>query len=260
MLSVRLVALPLVVLILPGSVPCAEAQCQFAARDRAIIEDGTQSTASVATIAPGGLTKLGRKVRFADDTEVVGDKVKLGNGASVDDLQSNHLHEGKATVVRGSATGAVLLGVDGFCPIVDFDCGGDDVSVGRGETRELPPGSYGTVVLDRGATLELGDGVYEVCEIDADKNVVIMAGAGTTLHVAERFGLANGSLFGLGAGGSAATVHVAGSVKLGRRVDVTMALSAPAAQVAVGNGSQFAGDVCAKSFKSGKRSELSCAD
>jgi len=241
----------------------AEAQCVFEARERAIVGDGTQSTASVATTGAGGLTKLGRKVRFADDTAVAGDEVKLGNGASVDDLQVNRLTEGKGIVVRGDDADATLTDAATFCPLPEFACGGADVSVASGKTRELAPGRYGAIVLDRGATLELLDGVYEVCELTTAKNAVVLTvGAGTTLHVVERFGMANGSLFGLGAGGTAATVNVAGggSVKFGRRVDVTAAISAPDAEIVLGNGSQFAGELCAKRFNSGKRSELSCVD
>jgi hypothetical protein len=239
-----------------------DAQCVFTARDRAVVGNGTHSTASVATSSPRGLTKLGRKVMFADDTVVSGDKVQLGNGASVDAIQVNQLTEGKGTVIRGTDAAATLSAGEPSCPLPAFTCGGPDVAVARGETRVLAPGSYGAIVLDRGATLELLDGTYGVCELRTDKHAVVMvAGEGTTLDVVERFGMANGSLFGLGAGGTAARVNVAGggTVKFGRKVDVTAALSAPDAEVALGNGSQFAGELCAKRFNSGKRSALSCA-
>jgi len=255
----RLAALLLAATATPGGITGAGAECLFVAEDRALIEDGVQSTASVAS-GSGGITKLGRNVLFADGTEVVGDRVHLGNGSSVDDVGVNRLTKGKDVAIRGTDARASLPIGEPFCPIPDVICGGPDVTVARGETRALPPGSYGMIVLDRGATLELMDGAYAACELDADKNAVVIAGEGTTLDLRDGFALGNGSVLGLGAGGTAARVNVAadGLVRFGRHADVTAVLSAPDAQVSIGNGSQFAGTLCAKRFDTGKRTELSC--
>jgi len=249
-------------LCLPSLARVAEGQCRYLARERAFVEDGTQSNVSVATNDPGGQTQLGRDVFFADDTDVIGDSVRIGNDSSVDDVQANELRLGRNVSIRGSISGAMLPVEDPFCPIPDFDCGGPNVVVERGSSEILTPGSYGSIRIQNGGSVQLTPGTYDTCDFIGARNVTVLAGDGTTLNVVDRFALGNDSIFGPGGGGSPASVFIAGSrrVRIGKGSDVTASVSAPEASVSIGNNSSFAGDLCAERFDTGKTSTLSCTD
>lgn len=237
--------------------------CAFLSAERTVLQNGGTSAGTIGTNDPGGLTKLGRDVFLSDDTEVIGDRIKVGNAASLDDVRGNQVKLGKKATVRGTTSGVTLPVVEPFCPIGDFDCGGGDVTVGRGETRILPPGSYDSIELASGARLELSPGSYTVCDVSAGKNTTIIASGGSTmLQIVGALQVGNGGSLVSNAGDPPLIVDVAGTerVKLGRNVVVAAFLSAPNARVSVGNGGELIGSMCAERLDLGKNSALSCSD
>src|SRR5262245_61882204 len=154
--------------LLAMSVSPAPAQgqqaCEIRVQDSGRVNDGSTSSADLSAVASDSRLTLGRNVFFDDGTSVSGAFVRLGNGASVFDVDADSVRQGKRATVRGvlspfSAGGA-------FCaapPAVV--CGGSDVSVSRKASKSLTPGTYGQVTLGDGASLNLEPGTYSVCQI-----------------------------------------------------------------------------------------------
>ena len=129
--------------LLAMSVSPAPAQgqqaCEIRVQDSGRVNNASTSSADLSAVASDSSLILGRKVFFDDGTSVSGAFVKLGNGASVFDVDADSLHQGKGATVRGvlspfSAGGA-------FCAAPTVDCGGSDFTVPKKGSASLTPGT-----------------------------------------------------------------------------------------------------------------------
>src|SRR5262245_30516990 len=163
------------------------ASCAFVAATEARVGNASSVSGDLGANDPGGKIRLGRKVVLADGTTVAGDDVGASNGASLFDVAANRFDPGRNTVVRGTVTTPSLPLDDSFCPLAEVTCGGADVVVRRGDPpRALSPGTYGDIVLENGARLQLAPGIYFACSLNAGRGVDIsVTGAlPSTLNIA----------------------------------------------------------------------------
>src|SRR5262249_27110345 len=158
------------------------------------VNDGSTSSADLSAVASDSRLTLGRKVFFDDGTSVSGAFVKLGNGASVFDVDADSVRKGKHATVRGVLSSFSAGGA--FCAAPVVQCGGSDVTVPKKGSKSLTPGTYGQVTLGDGASLNL-DGTYSVCQIRAGKRVTVEVTGATqsTINVRDQVRIGDGSTF-----------------------------------------------------------------
>ncbi|MCP4214501.1 MAG: LamG domain-containing protein [bacterium] len=102
---------------------------------------------------------LSHNVFLADGVSVYGDKVYIKPESSVDNVYCNVLTN--YGTVRGNITDSLELPLNIVLPVFPTPQPGlDDVVLTERETLTLDAGSYGEVLLDRGAILFLSGGTY----------------------------------------------------------------------------------------------------
>src|SRR5262245_52672943 len=239
------------------------ASCAFVAATETRVGNGSEIGGDLGANDPGGKVRLGRKVVLADDTTVAGDDVGVSNGSSLFDVAANRFGSGRHVVVRGTVSTPSLPLADPFCPLPDLTCGGPDVVVRRGDPpRALSPGSYGDIVLENGARLELAPGVYDACSLSAGRGVDIsVTGAlPSTLNIVGDLRLENGSVLGPDAGVPTPTLNVGGDqVRLGAKVELESFVAAPNADVRIRHGSSVTGSLCARELSTGHSVTFACS-
>lgn len=143
-------------------------------------------------------------------------------------------------------------------------CGGAPITVGRGETRELAPGTYGDVAVLGGGgnsgTLILTGGSYRFCSLRSGRRAKILPRAASTVTVNGAVSLSNGSFTGPTAAGlspCSLQLLVAGTrVRFSRQAEVRARLCAPNAYLSVTNGAALQGGFAAGRIRVGRVSAV----
>lgn len=164
---------------------------------------------------PPGLYELFFDKRATTAGSLRADSVFVGKNATVGgDVAFNELDD-EGSIAGAEITPLALPVFDVLPPFVTGPAGGPDVSVGKNGTQTLPPGEYGAIVLDQGATLHLTGGVYDVGSIETvDKQARITFGAPSEVRVAGALRTAKevflGPADGSGVAASEIVIYVAG--------------------------------------------------
>ncbi len=163
----------------------------------------------------------GRMVFTDPGQQLVADSLRLGPEAVVFDVYRNYAAGsgwGTPGVVNGAVQGfsaplinPLLLPALAFAPGRASTEGAADVTVAASAT--LAPGDYRDVQVQNGATLNLGDGVYNLRNLRTGQHATVNVTDGTILYIDGEYRLGDGSTFGVGTG-SQAEVHV-GSLGVG---------------------------------------------
>ena len=159
---------------------------------------------NVGANLPGGQVRFGRRscqgTNFAtpctgNSVSVSGDLVNVGELTSIAGSRSNRLKLGPGAVVRNPPLLSVSL------PLVNGDpalvcgafttptCGGPSVTVPSGGNTVINPGSYGSLLVGNGATITMGAGVYDFCDVKIGSSVTGNVDAGVTLNVVGKISL-----------------------------------------------------------------------
>lgn len=152
---------------------------------------------------------------------------------------------------------ADLAAACGFPP--PFDCGGGpDVTVAKGDTRTLTPGTYGDVrVLGAGGkagTLRFGAGDYTLCSLDGSRDAKILFDGPARVQVVGNVEAGNQSFTGP-AGGSGLSpfdvrIFAAGNrVHFSRKSSAALRLCAPNALLLLTEGTTIAGSFVAETIR-----------
>jgi len=233
--------------------------CEIRTVEGGRVNNASTSSADLGAGAADSRLILGRKVFFDDHTSVVGAFVGLGNGASVFNVDTDSLRQGRGATVRGvqspfSAGGA-------FCAAPVVQCGGSDFTVRKRGSASLTPGTYGQVTLGNGASLNLEPGTYNVCQIRTGKNVTVEVTGATQsiINVRDEVRIQNGSSFGPVGSTPTPLLNVAGdSVRIGRNATVQAFITAPSARLDLGNGTTFTGAACVQELSAGRNVNIEC--
>src|SRR5262249_36216951 len=151
------VALAAAIVLLPALRVHAQVvpNCDIRTATGGRLNNASTSDAGLDAFQDGSRVILGRRVFFADDTSVSGALVGLGNGASVSNLNTDKVNQGRGAVVRG-VQGPFTPGTG--CTITPIECGGAAVTVAKNRSQPLAPGTYGSITLQNGASLTLSPG------------------------------------------------------------------------------------------------------
>ncbi|HKA88607.1 MAG TPA: hypothetical protein VKE22_13145 [Haliangiales bacterium] len=252
--------------LLAMSVSPAPAQgqqaCEIRVQDSGRVNNASTSSADLNAVADDSRLTLGRNVFFDDGTSVSGAFVRLGNGASVFDVNADSLHTGKGATVRGDQSPFSAGGA--FCAAPAVVCGGldKDVSVPRKGSKSLTPGTYGQVTLGNGASLNLAPGTYSVCQIRAGRNVTVEVTGATQsiINVRDEVRIQNGSSFGPVGSTPTPLLNVApgDTVRIGKHATVQAFITAPSARLDLGNGTTFTGAACVQELSAGRNVNIEC--
>jgi len=162
------------------------------------------------------------------------------------------------SVITGAATsGASVPSV--AIPALTFSAGGPNHTIAKGKSLALSPSSYGTVTINKGATLKFSSGVYNFDQLLNKGTDAIfefdVAGGPVTINVVAKLEIAKDLEFRIliddENGSEKVTVNTKQSTKLsiGKEGYILCSLNAPNAAVVLGNNTQFRGGICAKSIE-----------
>ncbi len=188
-----------------------------------------------------------------DVTSVKDIKIEADNTINGDVTAGGKVTIHAKATVNGSVTqNASVDKVD--LPTLSFTAGGTDEPVAKGGTLNLPPGSYGVVTVNKGATLVLSGGEYFMETLDMKKSTTLevdLSGGPVTVNVTEKFVMGKSSEVVLSTGTAGSLGFTLNSLqtkglKLGNASRFLGSLVAPNATVTLSNDVQFLGQICAK--------------
>ena len=201
------------------------------------------------------------RVRFRDGSP----STHTGNITALDrlDFGAGQIINGDATAGNrinnsGTVNGTIteFAVIDSFkLPLLDFSAGGDDVEVGRSDTLELDPGSYGSAVVKVGAVLKLRSGAYYFESFKAEANAVIEADVASGLvsvNVTDNLSLRNDVSVEITPFGDAGSTELAfnslqtNDVNIGQSAKILGSFVVPNASVEIKDNAVFKGAICAQ--------------
>lgn len=193
------------------------------------------------------VTAVGDVKIIGDENTIDGD-VTAGGVIKIDD----------GSDITGTATsGASVANV--AMPALAYSAGGPSHTIAKGKTLALAPGSYGTVTINKGATLKFSSGDYyfdQLLDKGTDAVFVFDVASGpVTINVVAKLEMAKDLEFRIlvdGEDGSEkVTVNTMQSTKLslGKESYILCSLNAPNAAVVMGNNTQFRGSISANSIE-----------
>jgi hypothetical protein len=245
----------------PGVAQLQIPNCEIRVEQDGRFDNSSTSKANLTATATDGSLRLGRKVVMADDTSVSGALVRLGNSASVFDLNATDVHRGRNSEVRGTETHP-FTPTPFACDVAPITCGDQDFSVAKNKSATLGPGNYNLIDLANGATLKLAPGLYNVCAIRTGKHAAIQVGGPgqTTINVAGEVRLQNDTTLGPIGNAAIPLLNVLGnSVRFSADSDVRAFVQAPEARLALGRSSTFTGAACANTLAGSRNVDVLCA-
>lgn len=135
-----------------------------------------------------------------DGTRVMGDYVDLGPTVSVWDLYANRTtgSTNSATKRNSGPTAftAPIIAPANLPRIPNFTYNSTNVCVYSNQTRTLAPGRYGTITINCGGVLNLGNGIYNIKSIRTATNVCINTQPGTKVRIARDLLICSNSYVG----------------------------------------------------------------
>lgn len=117
------------------------------------------------------------------------------------------------------------------------------ITVGGGQTMNLPPGVYGAVTVMTGGTLNLSPGTYDICSFSGAGSVQV-TGHGVVINIPDSgsFSLGNDGMFGQQqCGDFIVRIQGAGTFNLGRRTKFSAQVCGPSATLRLGHGGTLLG-------------------
>ena len=216
---------------------------------------------SIGTNEVGSHFNVGKGVSMPDDTMVIGDSVRIGEGSNVSRVEANQLFAQPGTIIRDGTGPAVLPAVSPFCSTPTVPCGGATVDIDLNEDAPpLAPGSYGSVLVRNGGMLKLAPGTFSFCRLLVGRGGSIEAEGAVTINVngPVRFG-SEASLAPV-LGSPHVILNVTGSqIRFGQNSVVQAVITAPKALLRFGRSSLFDGSFCADMLRDDKHIVLECS-
>ena len=170
--------------------------------DRGIIKGGDVGAGGIDTTPNNSSPILNicanAAVTMDDGTQVNADTMRITNLCKVWDVYANKLTGGSDVVPTNSGPTAFTTPLLSTMPTIPaFNCDANNpVTVTKGNTATLPPGTYGNTVFQDNTNVTLQPGIYNFCDLHVGKNAVVTTVAGVEIRIAETFSISNDTLFG----------------------------------------------------------------
>jgi hypothetical protein len=216
---------------------------------------------SIGVNEVGAHFNIGKGVSMPDDTVVMGDSVRIGEGSNVFRVEANQLFAQPGTIIRGGSGPALLPAVSPFCSIPSVPCGGPDVGLEvNQDSPPLPPGSYGTVLVRNGGTLKLAPGTFNFCRLLVGRGGSVETEGAVTINVNGPVRLGSEASLAPVAQSPHVILNVAGSqIRFGQNSVVQAVVTAPRALLRLGRSSMFDGSFCVDMLRDDKHITLECS-
>jgi hypothetical protein len=196
------------------------------------------------------------------DVTMSGDKVKLGIGTTVFNVDANVIQLGRGASIGGVQTFPTLPLVSPFCVLPPFECGGENVDVDRDQAfGPLMPGSYGDIRIANGGILTLFPGEYHFCSLKAGRasQIVLLGPGQSTIDVKGNVTIGGNAEIIADASGAPPELNLAGtSVRFGPMSTVNAFITAPNALLRLGRSATVHGSFCVDVIGSDNRALLAC--
>lgn len=212
---------------------------------------------------PKGRIRTGRNVTMADSTRIAAYEVRIGNGSSVFHVDGTNVFTALGAEVRNGVGPAPALPlVPALCPLPAATCdAGQPVTVLPGESQALPPGVYGTLVVQDGASVTVAAGDYTFCEIRTGRSSAITAIGFTIVHVTGNVRIGSDSSLGPDTGVPLPALYIGGTkLRVSQGGVLRAVVSAPNVHATHGRGSRVEGCECTQRSKTDKHTTFVCVD
>lgn len=200
----------------------------------------------------GGTLRIDDEAFLADGTAAVGDRMFVGDAASLFDVFANDFASASPPVIRGSGPTAFVPPIAALPALPAFAPGVTPVAVRGAEPVVLPPGAYGSVVVAPTATLELTGGTYELAALSVHVYGRVIVDAAAVVNIQGNMKIGAFGSFGPASSAISAgdiQVNVGGAfVRVERTTHVGMSLFAPAARLRLGRSVRAEGRFIADEF------------
>ncbi len=243
------------------------------ARNTEIMGDlrSVESRLRTSGVVAGDL-RAGFRIKLRRPAEVTGDAVTLAEdirvrrGATLDGAATAGAQVTGGGTITGTATGGAPQPPDPPMTTITLalTAGGADQFIDRGQTLTLAPGSYGELLMRRGATLELSAGRYHFQRVRLGRSVTVrldLTGGPVIVDSLGSFRLGgDGKVEITSATGDAASfliqVATPRRVRLGRGGDLLGTVLAPQARVRIGSGAKLEGALYGRKVGVSRRVEI----
>lgn len=193
------------------------------------------------------ITAVGKVTIVGDENTIDGDVFTAGT------IANNEGSVITGAAVSGAAISALAL------PSLSYSAGGANHTIAKGKSLTLAPGSYGTVTINKTATLRLSSGTYNFTKLlnsGSDATIVFdVSGGPITINVVTSLTIAKDMEFRVLPGGESNSEMVTvntkqtASLSIGAESYILGNINAPNATVVMGNNTQFRGTLCAKTIE-----------
>lgn len=204
--------------------------------------------------------KRGDPSEYEVDITAVGKVTIVGDENTIDGdvFTANTIVNKEGSVITGAAISGAAISPMAL-PSLSYSAGGANHTIAKGKSLTLAPGSYGTVTINKSATLKLSSGTYHFTKLlnsGSDATIIFDVASGPiTINVVSSLTIAKDMEFRVvpdGENGSEkVTVNTMQTAKLsiGGESYLLGDINAPYATVSLGNNSQFRGTLRANSIE-----------
>jgi hypothetical protein len=199
----------------------------------------------------------GHSIFMGDGTQANSDNFASGPACSFWDVYSNNLTGGPVIRNSGPNTFTTPIIAPGDLPAFpSFTCNpANPVVVPKNGSQTLPPGTYGDLVVQNGATVTFGAGTYTFCGVTMGQNASIVDVDATVVQIADSLS-ANGGTIGPSPSAKwfvrGDDVHNSNdtAVQFGREGTIAGTFWVPDHQMNLGHGTDLTGHFWAESIDS----------
>jgi hypothetical protein len=222
----------------------------------------TKQTPSRGWIHSNGTVtfKRGDPSTYEVDITAVGKVTIVGDENTIDGdvFTAGAIANNEGSIITGAAiSGAAISSM--ALPSLSYSAGGPDHTIAKGKSLTLSPGSYGTVTINKTATLKLSSGAYYFTKLlngGSDATIIFdVSGGPITINVVTSLTIAKDMEFRIvpdgESGSEKVTVNTMQSAKLsiGAESYLLGDLNAPYAAVSMGKNTQYRGTLRASTIE-----------
>lgn len=210
-----------------------------------------------------GKLKLGAGTFMPASTNLTGDQIYVGAGASIGSVNANLVRFHPLATVAGPVVGPLTVPVvDPLCTLAAGTCGTASVTAtADAGLVTLTPGSYANIKIGKGAFVRLLPGTYDVCNISIARTGAMINEGAVTMNVIGSVRVAAEGIVLPATDQPRLVLNVSGpKLVFGLGSVVRAEVLAPGARLKIGRQASFDGCFCARDVKIGTQAAANCTD
>jgi hypothetical protein len=131
-------------------------------------------------------------------SQVNADTLRINTPCTIWDVYANTVVAGSDAVPQNSGPNSFTTQLLSTLPTIPaFDCNpANPLTVAKGGSSSPVAGTYGNVVFQDDATVTLGNGIYNLCDLHIGKHATINTSPATEIRITHTFSINNDAVFG----------------------------------------------------------------